>query len=116
MVEANPRALDRSNKVLILMRLTNFTDFGLDVLMFAASQDNRLITIEETVQVYGISRAHLMKAVNQLTRTGYLKAVRGRSAGLALAMRPRRYGLVKSFGRPSLTLLWWNASGLKIGV
>jgi Rrf2 family transcriptional regulator, nitric oxide-sensitive transcriptional repressor len=84
MVEANSGALGRSNKVLIPMRRTNFTDFALRVLMFAAPQDNRLITIEETVQVYGISRAHLMKVVNQLTRTGYLKAERGRSGGLRL--------------------------------
>ncbi len=67
------------------MRLTNFSDYALRVLMYAAAQQDRLITIEETADVYGISRAHLMKVVNRLTRAGYLKAVRGRSGGLALA-------------------------------
>lgn len=67
------------------MRLTNFSDYALRVLMLAAAQADRLITIEETAVVYGISRAHLMKVVNQLTRAGFLKAVRGRSGGLTLA-------------------------------
>lgn len=75
------------------MRLTNFSDYALRVLLYAAAQDSRLITIEETADVYGISRAHLMKVVNQLTRAGYLKAVRGRSGGLALAKRPSRIRL-----------------------
>ena|SRR5690606_35947025 len=75
------------------MRLTNFSDYALRVLMYAAARSDRLITIEETAAVYGISRAHLMKVVNQLTRAGYLKATRGRSGGLSLAKRPNRIKL-----------------------
>jgi Rrf2 family nitric oxide-sensitive transcriptional repressor len=75
------------------MRLTNFSDYALRVLMYAATQSDRLITIEETAATYGISRAHLMKVANQLTRAGFLKAVRGRSGGLALAKRPNRIKL-----------------------
>jgi Rrf2 family nitric oxide-sensitive transcriptional repressor len=72
----------------IVMRLTKFSDYALRVLMYAAARNERLITIDETSKVYGISRAHLMKVVNQLTRAGYLTAVRGRSGGLTLAKRP----------------------------
>lgn len=72
------------------MRLTNFSDYALRVLLFAAARGEELITIEETAKAYGISRTHLMKVANQLTRSGYLKAVRGRSGGLALAMRPNK--------------------------
>jgi Rrf2 family nitric oxide-sensitive transcriptional repressor len=75
------------------MRLTNFSDFALRILMYAAAQDERLITIEETAELYGISRAHLMKVANQLTRAGYLTAVRGRSGGLKLAKRPNKIRL-----------------------
>ncbi len=75
------------------MRLTNFSDYALRVLMYAATQGDRLITIEETAELYGISRAHLMKVANQLTRSGFLRAVRGRSGGLALAKRPDRINL-----------------------
>ena len=71
------------------MRLTNFTDFALRLLMYAAAHEDRLVTIEEVSEVYDISRAHLMKITNTLTRAGFLKAVRGRSGGLTLA-RPSR--------------------------
>jgi Rrf2 family nitric oxide-sensitive transcriptional repressor len=75
------------------MRLTSFSDYALRVLMYAATRGDRLITIEETADVYGISRAHLMKVANQLTRAGFLKATRGRTGGLALARRPDKIGL-----------------------
>lgn len=75
------------------MRLTDFSDYALRLLMYAGVQGDRLVTIEETAKLYGISRAHLMKVANQLTRAGFLKAVRGRSGGLALAMPPERIGL-----------------------
>jgi Rrf2 family transcriptional regulator, nitric oxide-sensitive transcriptional repressor len=75
------------------MRLTNFSDYALRVLMYAAARSDRLITIEETAEVYGISRAHLMKVANQLTRAGFLKATRGRTGGLALAKRPEKIRL-----------------------
>lgn len=75
------------------MRLTDFSDYALRVLMYAAMRRDRLITIEETAKMYGISRTHLRKVVNQLTRAGYLQAVRGRSGGLKLAKRPDKIGI-----------------------
>lgn len=86
------------------MRLTTFTDYTLRVLMYAGSAGDRLITIEETSSVYGISRAHLMKVVNILTKLGYLKGVRGRSGGFTLAKRPEKIKLGLSCGRPSQIL------------
>ena len=67
------------------MRLTTFSDYALRVLMYAAAAGDRLITIEETAKAYNISRPHLMKVVNILTRTGFIKGVRGRSGGFTLA-------------------------------
>ncbi|MHA6643936.1 RrF2 family transcriptional regulator [Mesorhizobium sp. A623] len=72
------------------MRLTDFSDYALRLLMYAGARGDRLVTIEETAKLYGISRAHLMKVANQLTRGGFLRAVRGRSGGLTLAMAPER--------------------------
>lgn len=70
------------------MQLTKFSDYALRVLMFAHAAGDRLVTIEEMAVSYNISRAHLMKVVNALTRAGYLTAVRGRTGGLKLAMSP----------------------------
>ncbi|MFO7484158.1 RrF2 family transcriptional regulator [Oceanibaculum nanhaiense] len=75
------------------MRLTAFSDYALRVLMYAATVDDRLVTIEETARVYGISRAHLMKVVNILIRAGYLRGVRGRAGGFALARTPAEINL-----------------------
>lgn len=67
------------------MQLTMFSDYALRVLMFTHAADGRLVTIDEIAGSYDISRAHLTKVVNALTRTGFLEAVRGRSGGLRLA-------------------------------
>jgi len=75
------------------MQLTSFSDYSLRVLMYAALQSERLITIEETASLYGISRAHLMKVANLLTKAGFLRAVRGRSGGLILARPPSAIGI-----------------------
>lgn len=68
------------------MRLTLFSDYSMRMLMFTHAAGDRLVTIEEMADAYGISRAHLMKVANTLTRAGYLDAVRGRTGGLRLAM------------------------------
>jgi Rrf2 family transcriptional regulator, nitric oxide-sensitive transcriptional repressor len=66
------------------MRLTAFSDYALRLLMYAAAAGDRLVTIEQASKRYAISRAHLMKVANELTRAGFLTAVRGRSGGLKL--------------------------------
>jgi Rrf2 family nitric oxide-sensitive transcriptional repressor len=68
------------------MQLTRFSDYALRVLMFAHAAGDRLVTIEEMAGAYDISRNHLMKVVNALTRAGYLTPVRGRSGGVRLGM------------------------------
>lgn len=95
------------------MRLTNFSDYALRMLMLAASAGERLITIEETARTFGISRAHLMKVATALTRAGFLKAVRGRSGGLALAHDPKdiRLGDVVRATEPDFHLVECFATG-----
>ncbi len=89
------------------MRLTTFSDYALRVLLYAANAGDRLITIEETAKVYGISRAHLMKVANLLTRAGYLKAVRGRAGGLRMgrAAEEIRLGDVVRLAEPDFSLV-----------
>lgn len=95
------------------MRLTTFSDYALRVLMYAAAAGDRLITIEETAKAYNISRAHLMKVVNILTRTGYIKGVRGRSGGFTLAKPPQEInlGAVVRATEPDFALVECFATG-----
>ncbi|MCA1968500.1 MAG: Rrf2 family transcriptional regulator [Rhizobium sp.] len=67
------------------MQLTRFSDYGLRLMMMAAANGERRITIEETARTFDISRAHLMKVAQLLVREGFLKAARGRGGGLTLA-------------------------------
>jgi len=67
------------------MRLTQFSEYALRLLIFAAAHPDRLVTVEEAATSCDISRTHLMKVANLLVRQGFLKGVRGRSGGLALA-------------------------------
>jgi Rrf2 family nitric oxide-sensitive transcriptional repressor len=95
------------------MRLTQFSDYALRTLMYAAVAGDRLITIEETARTYNISRAHLMKVVNMLTRAGYIKGVRGRSGGFALARAPEEInvGAVVRATEPDFALVECFATG-----
>lgn len=95
------------------MRLTAFSDYALRVLMYAAIAGDRLITIEETAKTYNVSRAHLMKVVNILTRTGFLRGVRGRSGGFTLAQPPEaiNVGAVVRATEPDFALVECFAGG-----
>ena len=95
------------------MQLTKFSDYALRVLMYAHAAGDRRVTIEEMAASYRISRTHLMKVVNALTRAGYLTAVRGRSGGLTLA-RPAdaiRLGEVIRSTEPDFALVECFATG-----
>jgi Rrf2 family transcriptional regulator, nitric oxide-sensitive transcriptional repressor len=75
------------------MRLTYFSDYAFRVLMYLAVSPGRRCTIREISESYGISRAHLMKVVNLLTREGFVTAQRGPTGGLTLAVPAHRIRL-----------------------
>jgi Rrf2 family nitric oxide-sensitive transcriptional repressor len=70
-----------------IMRLTDYTDYTLRVLLYLAVRPSRLSTIGEISEAYGISRNHLMKIVQQLGELGWVETVRGRHGGLRLGER-----------------------------
>lgn len=70
------------------MRLTDYTDYSLRVLIRLALRPQDLATIAEIAQAYDVSEHHLMKVVHQLGVAGYVETLRGRGGGLRLARKP----------------------------
>ena len=70
------------------MRLSEYTDYTLRVLMYCAAHRQRLVTIGELADQHGLSRNHLMKVVNDLARQGLIETTRGRGGGLRLLKEP----------------------------
>ena len=71
------------------MQLTKHTDYAFRVLIYLASiPEDRLATVQEISERYGVSRSHIMKIVNKLATAGMIHATRGQHGGLRLG-RPR---------------------------
>ena len=69
------------------MRLTDYTDYSLRVMLYLAVRPEGLSTIQEISDAYGISKNHLMKVVQRLGELGWVETVRGRNGGLRLDPR-----------------------------
>lgn len=70
------------------MRLSEYTDYTLRVLMYCAAHRQRLVTVGELAEHHGLSKNHLMKVVNDLARQGLIETTRGRGGGLRLLKPP----------------------------
>src|SRR4051812_29094043 len=84
--------LDRrcNREVPLAVRLTLYTDYALRVLMYLGLRGNGLVSIREIAEAYRISENHLTKVVHGLSRSGFVKTLRGRGGGLRLAMPPKQ--------------------------
>ncbi|QGZ61591.1 Rrf2 family transcriptional regulator [Paraburkholderia acidisoli] len=67
------------------MRLTDYTDYSLRVMLYLALRRDSLATIQEISDAYGISKNHLMKVVQRLGELGWVETIRGRNGGLRIA-------------------------------
>jgi len=75
------------------MRLTDYTDYSLRTLMYLGMNRERLVTIQDIADAYGISKSHLMKVVHQLGLAGMVETIRGRSGGLRLGKEPEEINI-----------------------
>lgn len=103
------------------MQITQHTDYALRVLIYLASNEERLATVQEIAERFDISRSHLTKVVNGLIHSGFVEGLRGKGGGLRLARPPAEIGvgdvvrqmegepvLVECFGAESLCVLSSN--------
>ncbi|VVS97455.1 HTH-type transcriptional repressor NsrR [Roseovarius sp. EC-HK134] len=70
------------------MRLTSFTDFGLRMLMRMASAPDRAFSSAELAAEFDLSRHHLAKIMQRLSRAGLIDTKRGGGGGAILARPP----------------------------
>ena len=75
------------------MRLTIHTDFALRVLIHIALNKDKLTTINDIAQSFGISKPHLMKVVSYLSQKRYLYTTRGRNGGIRLMREPHHINI-----------------------
>lgn len=101
------------------MRLTSFTDFGLRMLMRMAGEPARGFSTSELADDLGLSRNHLAKIMQHLSRAGFIDTRRGGGGGAVLA-RPaaeiRLGGIVRRLeeGQPLVECLGTGAGTCSI--
>lgn len=71
-----------------IMRLSEFTDYTLRVLIYCAEHPDRLVTVSEVSEHHGLSKSHVTKIVNALAHQRLLETVRGRGGGFRLMRDP----------------------------
>jgi len=67
------------------MQLTRHTDYALRLLIYLAEIGDGQSQIATVAEAQEISRTHLMKIANELSRAGFIAAMRGRGGGIRLA-------------------------------
>ena len=70
------------------MRLTQFSNFAIRMLMYSALKGTTPSAVPEIAKAYGASYDHMKKVAAELCRLGYLQTVQGRTGGVRLVRRP----------------------------
>jgi Rrf2 family nitric oxide-sensitive transcriptional repressor len=70
------------------MKLTQYSDLGLRLMMYLAHRYGESVTIREVSDRFGVSRNHMVKISHQLTNSGLIESTRGRNGGVSLARPP----------------------------
>ena len=66
------------------MKLTDYTDYSLRVLIYVAVHPDEPVTIQRIADAYRLPKNHLIKIVQRLGQLGYLRTMRGRAGGIRL--------------------------------
>ena len=74
------------------MKLRIQTDYALRTLVLLGFEDRKL-TATEIADAFLISKDHLVKVIQQLSRHGFVRAIPGRNGGVILAQAPSKIGV-----------------------
>jgi Rrf2 family nitric oxide-sensitive transcriptional repressor len=75
------------------MRLTQFTDYSLRVLIYLALRPKERTTIDQLTNAYDVSRHHIRSVVHHLAKLGYIHFTQGKGGGLTLALNPEQISI-----------------------
>jgi Rrf2 family nitric oxide-sensitive transcriptional repressor len=75
------------------MRLTQFTDYSLRVLIYLALRPKERTTIDQLTNAYDVSRHHISSVVHHLAKLGYIHFTQGKGGGLTLALNPEQISI-----------------------
>ncbi len=89
------------------MKLTSATDFSFRILIYVGLNNQKMITMNEVSEAYGLSHHHLSKLSKILINNGILEAKRGRDGGVKLAIDPSEItlGSIVRLMEPAKTLV-----------
>jgi len=89
------------------MQLTQYTDYSLRVLIYLGINPDHRCTITEISEAFDINRNHLVKVVHNLSSSGWITTIRGKSGGMLLSFAPEQIniGAVIRHTEPHMDLL-----------
>ena len=87
------------------MQLTLHADYAFRVLLYLGSQpEGHIASTREISDAYGISRHHLVRVAQTLSKHGYVNISGGRGGGLSLALDPQSIRLGDVFRKAETNL------------
>ena len=78
--------------------------------MYLGLNRDRMVTIQDTADLHGISKNHLMKVVHQLGLTHMVATVGGRNGGIELNKEPADINIGDVVRYTETDFLWRSAS------
>ena len=96
------------------MRLNNFTDYALRVLIYLALKEDERSTVAEISRQYAISNNHLVKVVHKLSQLNVIESFKGKGGGILLRTSAKNINIgqiIQSFEQGSYLLDCFKPEG-----